>query len=83
MVDWGLIRGYSFYGVGMFRRILLGRVGERRLFLNYDSYLQMFYTQKVGKPARVHVGGNFAWGLRKTNNKDSNSIDSFYMFLVT
>ena len=55
MVGWGLIRGYSFYEVDMFCRILLGRVGERRSFLNYDSNLNMFSTQKAVEPTLVHV----------------------------
>ena len=59
------MQGYSFYGVDMFHGILLGRVGERRLFLNYDSYLNIFSTQKVVKPTHVHIGGyNYTWGLR-------------------
>ena len=41
----------------MFHGILLGRVGERRLFLNYDSYLGIFSTHKVVKPTQVHIGG--------------------------
>ena len=46
MVGQGLIRGYSFYGVDMFLGILLGCVGERRLFFNSSSYVSMFLTQK-------------------------------------
>ena len=41
----------------MFRGILLGHVGERRLLLNYDSYLNMFSTQNVVKPTHAHIGG--------------------------
>ena len=42
----------------MFRGILLGRVGEKRSFLDYDSYLTMFSTQKVVRPTHVHIRGS-------------------------
>ena len=50
------MRGYSFYGVDIFHRNFLGRVREKRLFLSYDLYLNMFSTQKVVKSTQVHVG---------------------------
>ena len=57
MVGQGIIQGYSFYGVDMFCRILLGHVGERILFPNCDLYLNMFFTQKVVGPTWVHIRG--------------------------